>query len=360
MYAVDLGYNEIKKMIRQLNVDLLKPEAKENFGQIKGAKTYIGREPEEEGIAMPFQGVSRNHGIFARLRTHWFYKDLDSTNGSWINGRKLDSGEWKLVRPGDVIQMADSAIRLSSDSESTQSQSHFSGFPALGGVTLIVFSKGEFIDEFPVPDFGRALVIGGSQGDLQIEGTLEEAPNLIIERRSMNVCAYGISKSIHIVHNGAELSGNVNLNDRDEIKVGHFYIIFNSPSNTGKGFNAVSQSQEYSGQGAAWKEWSNADKGPDLRTSEMQVPDHTRPETKGLFGRSDNESMGIDETISISAEEAENQIAGFERHPSMRYMIEEEEPQQNNLGNLDEKIIFVIGIVLLLALIGLMIYWLLS
>ncbi len=44
----------------------------------------------------------------------------------------------------------------------------------------------------------------------------------------------------------------------------------------------------------------------------------------------------------------------------MRYVMEEEEPQNRNLGNLDEKIIFFIGIVLLLGLIGLMMYWLLG
>jgi pSer/pThr/pTyr-binding forkhead associated (FHA) protein len=357
MLAFNFDSNEKKVMSRQLKIGLVKPEVNEELGYVQGARTLVGREPDEGGIAIPIQGVSRNHGMFARLRTHWFYKDMQSTNGSWVNGKQVAANEWKLVRPGDIIQLADAAIKISSDSDAGSSHNKISGFPALGGVTLIVFSKGEFIDEFPVPDFGRALVIGGSQGDLQIEGTLEETPNLIIERRSMNVCAYGISKSIKVFHNDTDLTGNVNLSDRDEIKVGHFYIIFNNPE-LGNKVGSIADRSEMGGQSSVWKEWSNADNKPDLGGSGTEDTE-PRTQSKGMFGRAVDEH-GVDETIAIPSDQVDEQIAGFDRHPSMRFIMEEEEPVPRNLGNLDEKIIFFIGIILLLGLIGLMMYWLLG
>ncbi len=355
MLAVNFESNEKRLMSRQLKVSLIKPEVNDDLGYIRGAKTLVGREPDEDGIAIPVQGVSRNHGIFARLRTHWFYKDMQSTNGSWINSKQVNANEWKLIRPGDVVQMADAAIKISGDPESMASQNRVSGFPALGGITLIVFSKGEFVDECPVPDFGRALVIGGSQGDLQIEGTLEETPNLIIERRSMNVCAYGISKSIKSYHNDADLSGNVNLGDRDEVKIGHHYIIFNNPEVVHK---QIGDKSDMSGENSSWKEWSNNDNEPDYRVKERELSD-SKSHVKSMFGRA-NEEHNVDETISISAHEVDEKLAGYDKHSSMRFMVEEDEPRVNTLGNLDEKIIFFIGIVLLLGLIGLMMYWLLG
>lgn len=359
MLALNFDNNEKKVMSRQLKIGLLKPEVNENLGYVQGAKTLIGREPDEGGIAIPIQGVSRNHGMFARLRTHWFYKDLQSTNGTWLNGNQVDANEWKLVRPGDVLQLADAAIRISTEAD-TSGHNRISGFPALGGVTLIVFSKGEFIDEFPVPDFGRALVIGGSQGDLQIEGTMEESPNLIIERRSMNVCAYGISKSIQVGINGTELSGNVNLADRDELKVGHYYIIFNNPESASKVMANMVDRSDASAQSSVWKEWSNAENTPDYKIEERELDDSKASFNKGMFGRANTDDMHADETISIPSHEVDEHIAGFDRHSSMRYMVEEEEPRSDSLGNLDEKIIFFIGIVLLLGLIGLMMYWILG
>lgn len=349
-----------RTMGRQLRVNLLSPEKQDGIGLIQGARTYIGREPEEGGISLPAQTVSRTHGLFVRLRANWFYKDLGSTNGSWLNGRPANQGEWKLVRSGDVLQLADAAISISEVDDNLSPHSKISGFPALGGITLIVFSKGEFVDEFPVPDFGRALVIGGSQGDLQVEGTLEESPNLIIERRSMNVCAYGISKNLPVQLNEGDLSGSVNLKDRDEIRIGHYYVIFNDPETGHKGLSIVDRGDS-SGQSAAWREWSSSDSSPDYKSYDQDelIGSRPVPHGTGIFGRQDTQS-GYDETISISPDEAEEQLAGFDRHPSSRYKMEEEASPVSNIANLDEKIIFFIGIVLLLGLIGLMMYWLLG
>lgn len=356
MFAVNYDFNERKlPMTRQLRVDLLKPETKERFARIQGAKMLIGREPDEGGIALPSTAVSRNHGIFVRLRTNWFYKDLGSTNGSWVNGRQAREGEWKLIRAGDTLQLADAGIAIRKDDEAQSTHSQISGFPALGGITLVVFSRGEFVDEFPVPDFGRALVVGGSQGDLQVEGTLEESPNLVIERRSMHVCAYGISKTLQILHNDNELQGTVNLSDRDEIRIGHFYIIFNNPEK-----RSLALAAQAEGQSSIWKEWSNADNEPDLRPAHAEEPAAPyRAPQSGMFGRTEEDLPAYDETVAIRADEVEQRISGYDSHPSMRYAIEDEEPSAN-LGNLDEKIIFFIGILLLLGLIGLMMYWLLG
>lgn len=362
MFAVNFRYPE-RIVKRRLHVELVSSGVKEPLGVIDGAHVYIGREPDEGGIPIPNQAVSRNHGVFVRLRNHWFYKDLGSTNGSWVNGVAAADGVWKLIRPGDLVQVADAALSISDDPENPPPLHNMSGFPALGGVSLVIFSKGEFLDEFPVPEYGRALVMGGSQGDLQIEGSLEELPSLIVERRGMNVVASSVSKTLAIKVSDEELTGPRTLIDRDEINIAHYFIIFNDPN---PGLRVVDSQHapstqdptevQVSSSRVSIKDWEGG-AGPDYGNSRVQeMVGKGATLQQGIFGKK-SEERSIEETISIENEEPESRSPGYEMHPSMRYVMEDTSSGEN-MSSLDEKIIFIIGIVLLIGLVGLMIYWL--
>ncbi len=273
MFAVNYEYPE-RIVKRKLEISIVQSGVSELLGIVEGAHVYIGREPDDGGITVPNQAVSRNQGVFIRLRNHWFYKDLGSTNGSWINGIPAAEGVWKLIRPGDILQLADAALSIAEAGDGSQPINNITGFPALGGLSLIIFSKGEFLDEFPVPEYGRALVLGGSQGDLQIDGSLDEQPTVVVERRSMNVCAYSVSKSIKVLLNDAELTSSINLNDRDELKVAHYFIIFNDPNPGMRSIDAQRAAHlQSSGQDTGdtqvtssrvnIKDWGESNVGPD-------------------------------------------------------------------------------------------------
>lgn len=354
-----------RSMKRQLRVEIIQSGVQQEIGIVQGVQMLIGREPDEGGITVPNQAVSRNHGIFVRLRNHWFYKDLGSTNGSWINGVQAKEGVWKLVRAGDVLQLADAALSLSEDADAAASGNQVTGFPALGGVSLIIFSKGEFLDEYPVPEYGRALVLGGSQGDLQVEGNLDEHPSLVIERRSMNVCAFPVARTLKVMLNEDLLSGSINLNDRDELRVAHYYIIFNNPIASLRNAPTVETSKHLQAsadandtQNVTWRDWGE-NQGPDLGRVEIdnEPPTRSNPVGRGIFGRAHSDDLGIDETIAIDSNDADSHIARQDMHPSMRFVVDEPDSGAN-LASLDEKIIFGIGIILLLGLMALMLYWL--
>ncbi|MCO6430213.1 MAG: FHA domain-containing protein [Deltaproteobacteria bacterium] len=354
-------------MSRQLKLELVQPAGNTELARLQGGQVLLGREPDDGGIVVPNQAISRNHALIAKVRNHWFYKDLGSTNGSWINGIQAREGVWKLIRPGDMVQMADSALSVSDSGDGSTAAPRITGFPALGGVSLLVFSKGEFIDEFPVPDYGRALVLGGSQGDLEIEGSLNEAPSLIIERLSANVCAQTTSRNIKVLINEKELNGTVTLSDRDEMSVAHYYIIFNNPPAAGARGVAASLRGEPAVIGerpepayGGWKEWGDEGGRPDLAQSSpaYEEPRGSAPAGRGIFGTGVDQDFTADETVAIDADEVDKKISGYDMHPSMRYMVEEPEPSA--LATLDEKIVFILGILLLVGLVGLMLYWLLS
>ena len=72
------------------------------------AQLTIGRSSECQ-LVLADDTVSRRH---AELRAHegrWLLRDLGSSNGTYVNGRRVIEAE---VRPGDVVQLGAYELRL--------------------------------------------------------------------------------------------------------------------------------------------------------------------------------------------------------------------------------------------------------
>jgi pSer/pThr/pTyr-binding forkhead associated (FHA) protein len=68
----------------------------------------VGRHPECD-VRLGSLRVSRRHCVIAVVRGDVVIRDLGSTNGTWINGRRVDAG-W--IRPGDEVSIAHLRFRL--------------------------------------------------------------------------------------------------------------------------------------------------------------------------------------------------------------------------------------------------------
>lgn len=86
-------------------------------GQFEGTRyplgddeTLIGRNPTTD-ITLLDENVSREHAILAFDETSgaWLFEDLQSTNGSKINGKRVRSGE---IAPGDCLQVGRTKFEL--------------------------------------------------------------------------------------------------------------------------------------------------------------------------------------------------------------------------------------------------------
>src|SRR3954470_16813138 len=64
--------------------------------------TLVGRDRACE-VCIDSSRVSRRHCCLATGHGEVFVRDLGSTNGTWINGRRIDKG---LLRSGDVLGIA--------------------------------------------------------------------------------------------------------------------------------------------------------------------------------------------------------------------------------------------------------------
>lgn len=346
-------------MSRTLVLESVGDSGVKTLANLTQDETVIGREPDH-GIAIDFGAISREHGKFLRVRNHWFYMDLGSTNGSWLNGEVLPANAWRLVRSNDYLQLADRAVRLRASDESSAGALEM-GFQRGGGRSLIVFSNGVFADEFPIPEFGRALVVGGAQSDIEIRGDLFENPGLVVERRAQGVCAFAVEAQQGALRNGVELEGTEDIKDRDILIIKEHQVIYNDPpvlatSGFGAGFNAGG------GVDDGLKSWGVESQSPDLGGASPQGMPGTspaagpkRPTLSSQFGRVEDIEIGHDETVAIESGQFQDAYLGADHHPSTRYSYED--TNEYSFSSTEDRITIIVGIFLLILLCVLVIWW---
>lgn len=70
-----------------------------------GSSWLIGRHPTS-AIAVPDNSISRRHAVISYCSDSDFYiTDIGSSNGTWVNYRKLAQLDRWLLRDGDLIQL---------------------------------------------------------------------------------------------------------------------------------------------------------------------------------------------------------------------------------------------------------------
>ena len=67
-----------------------------------GSEAFIGRD-EDCAVALSGSDVSRRHAAVRALGPHHVLVDLQSRNGTWVNGRRVES---VVLTPGDVVRVA--------------------------------------------------------------------------------------------------------------------------------------------------------------------------------------------------------------------------------------------------------------
>src|SRR5687768_17121274 len=80
-------------------------------GLLEGAvsgRLLLGRSSDCQ-LVFADDTVSRRHAELRLVEGHWMLRDLGSSNGTWVNGRRVMEAE---VAPGDDMQLGGLAIRL--------------------------------------------------------------------------------------------------------------------------------------------------------------------------------------------------------------------------------------------------------
>jgi pSer/pThr/pTyr-binding forkhead associated (FHA) protein len=64
----------------------------------------IGRDSTNH-ICVEDRMVSRSHALIQKIKKEYFIKDQGSTNGTWVNGKKVPSGKYMRIHAGDTIRV---------------------------------------------------------------------------------------------------------------------------------------------------------------------------------------------------------------------------------------------------------------
>ncbi len=208
------------------------PITQVGFGTIS-----FGREPENN-VVIDSSSVSRVHGVITEAGTQWVFRDNNSTNGSWVNGIKVDPGQLKLVRARDVVQIADFPIFLREASIAP------SGDLPDDSPSVLVFFGDRFKWEFRFPENGALFHVGGSEGDLQIDGEPQDKLQFSITRNNERLELQTVSPSTPIVLSGISVSGMSSLVDSNMIEIGPYRLLVNDLGTRAKELPVASMTAE--------------------------------------------------------------------------------------------------------------------
>lgn len=76
--------------------------------QLTTGELSFGRSPRC-GMVLADDTVSRYHAMLRRREDRWYLVDLGSSNGTWVNGRRIFDAE---VRAGDDVRLGEVRFRL--------------------------------------------------------------------------------------------------------------------------------------------------------------------------------------------------------------------------------------------------------
>lgn len=71
--------------------------------------TSLGRDLSNT-IVLPDPGASAEHALISARDGHWWLEDLESTNGTFLNGTRLETPT--IIAPGDVIRVGHVQLKL--------------------------------------------------------------------------------------------------------------------------------------------------------------------------------------------------------------------------------------------------------
>ena len=334
-------------MERFLALDIVLDGKNERLGLIGGGTILLGRDPGEGGIAVPANAVSRQHGAIDFIDGDYFYRDLGSTNGSWLNGRKLSKSKRTAIRPGDQLQLADGLLQVY---YADQMGSALSGSRAYdrGGRTLFIFGRDGLVDKRPVGDYGRALTLGGSQSDIELEGDLFEEASLIIEKQGEDICFFSVTKEVPIVLNDQEVDLDAvgKIVDGDELRISSYGIVFSDPYGDGYSIPEEFAKNEIDREGI----------DPARATQEIKAS--ARKPINPLFS-----TVTSEDAFAERSKASGTNLAGTEELYNSRTLKRSRgrtaEPDENELGS-EEKSMIGLGIMMLLLIGGVAAWWFLT
>ena len=208
-------------MILQLKHEPVGGGVPQFVSEVSTGRNVIGRD-DQNALVLDIESVSREHACFFEARGRWFFSDLGSTNGSWVNGQKSTPTSIRLLRDGDLVQLANVALRVTLTPSEDQA-SEVDEVPS-----LFVFQEGEFKMEFPLASSASRFALQDLANFLTL-GHFEKLPAMTVSFRPGKLELVVASEDARVLVNGVEWGGSSGsgrtLYDRDELDSGSIKVV---------------------------------------------------------------------------------------------------------------------------------------
>lgn len=89
------------------------PNAVSHAIALRSSQVHLGRHAHNT-IVLPDHRVSGVHALLQRIDSDWWIEDLGSTNGTWINSKRIQTS---IVLPDDELRLGACLLRLLSGTD---------------------------------------------------------------------------------------------------------------------------------------------------------------------------------------------------------------------------------------------------
>ena len=193
------------------------------LARLEEEEMLVGRAPAPTGIAIPSMSISGTHGKFVRFDEHWFYRDLNSTNGSWFNSNMILPSSYHLIKDGDLLNLSTVSLNLKFTFLEVQKPNSSRENPA-----LFFFWQDQLKAVMPVPANGSAYDFSSMQAPVDLPKSFLSNNQFLI-RTDGQTCIFESYRSQgSVLHNSQQLSpsSQIALSDRDSIVNGQLVVVF--------------------------------------------------------------------------------------------------------------------------------------
>jgi hypothetical protein len=74
-------------------------------------KLVVGRDPSCD-IVLDGRLVSKKHALIQKIKDDFFIRDMKSTNGTFVNEKRIPEGKYAKLEPGDKIKIGKTTLTL--------------------------------------------------------------------------------------------------------------------------------------------------------------------------------------------------------------------------------------------------------
>jgi pSer/pThr/pTyr-binding forkhead associated (FHA) protein len=211
------------------------------------AQTIIMGRDSSADFQIPLSTVSRQHVRITITDKVYVIEDLNSTHGTLVNGRKLDKGEKKVLRDGDVIDLTKAKITVHIEEEKAAAVDANENTQAIAAKAVqgILGRLGEGQTEGPYfrvivgPDEGSRFSLSGTLTEWSLgrakdcEFVLNDANvsrrHALVKKDWNGYTIQDLGSKNGVLINDRHIQKSRRLKDRDEVIVGPVKLLFIDP-----------------------------------------------------------------------------------------------------------------------------------